>query len=450
MSKHVKIRRGADIKLKGLAEKIKTDAPASSSYAIKPTDFHGVVPKMLVKAGAEVKAGTPIFYDKNHEAVKFVSPVSGEIAEIVRGDKRKILEVRIVPDSKTAYETFQVADPLSMDMGQVREALLNSGLWPYIVQRPYQVIANPSDEPKSIFVSAFDSAPLAPDYDFILHGEGGFFQTGLNALTKLTRGKVHLNIRQGTSPAKVFKEAKNVQINTVSGPHPAGNPGIQIHHIDPIGKGDSVWTVNPQAVYIIGKFFSTGKVDLTKTIALAGPEVDKPRYIRTMVGSSIASLVSEDIQKKDDRIISGNVLTGTKVAYEGYLGFYDDVVTVLREGHEARMFGWIMPNLDKFSVSHALFSWLMPNKRYDLNTNTNGEERAFVVTGQYEKVLPMDIYPVHLLKAILTEDVEKMENLGIYEVAPEDMALCEFACTSKTDVQKILRQGLDLAQKELG
>lgn len=450
MSKNVKIRRGANIKLEGVAQHTKAESGFPSSFAIKPTDFHGLIPKMLVKEGADVKAGTPVFCDKYNEKLKFTSPVSGEVAEVVRGEKRKILEVRIVPDQVQRYEQFNVGDVNSLSSDRIKELLLSSGLWPFVRQRPYDVVANPDQTPKAIFVSAFDSAPLAPDYDFIMAGQGQAFQRGLDALIRLTPGKVHLNVRGGTKVDEVFAKAKGVQINTFSGPHPAGNPGVQIHHISPVNKGEVVWVVSPQAVLLIGKFLGSGKLELSKTIALAGSEVQNPRYINTWVGASIKSLVEGQVKPGDNRIISGNVLTGTKVSMEGYLGFYDDVITVIPEGREPQFMGWLAPNFHKFSLSRSYFSWLMPGKRYHLNTNNNGEDRPFVVTGQYEDVLPMDIYPVQLVKSIITNDIEKMEVLGIYEIAPEDMALCEFACTSKIEVQKIVREGLDIAMKELG
>lgn len=450
MSKNVKIRKGANLRLAGVADRVKTDSAKSSSFAIKPTDFHGLTPKMVVKEGAEVKAGSTLFHDKYNEHIKFTSPVSGEVAAVVRGEKRKILEVRIVPDSDQKFEDFRLKSAADMSGEDVKEALLKSGMWPFMKQRPYDVVANPESKPKAIFISAFDSAPLGPDYDFILHGEAQAFQAGLDAISKLTEGKVHLNLRSGNTSDETFKNAKGVVKNTFSGPHPAGNVGVQIHHIDPINKGDVVWTIRPQAVAMIGRFLSTGKADFTKIVALAGSEVKKPHYIKTMVGASIKSITDGQLNDGDIRIISGNVLTGTQVNDEGYLGFYDDCVSVIPEGKDYQFLGWIAPNLDKLSLSHSYFSWLMPNKRYRLNTNTNGEERAYVVSGQYEDLLPMDIYPVHLIKSIMTNDIERMEQLGIYEVAPEDMALCEFACTSKTDVQKILREGLDTAQKELG
>lgn len=450
MSKNVKIRKGANIKLEGVAQHVKADAVFPSSFAIKPTDFHGLTPKMLVKEGTEVKAGTPLFFDKYNEKIKYTSPVSGEVAEIVRGEKRRILEVRIVPDKEQRFEQFQVGDVASMNADRIKELLLSSGLWPLIKQRPYDVVANPERTPKAIFISAFDSAPLGADYDFIMHGQGQAFQKGIDVLSKLTAGKVHLNLKGGSTADEAFSQAKNVQINKFSGPHPAGNVGIQIHHITPINKGEVVWTLSPQAVLFIGKFFQAGKLDLARTIAIGGSEVQKPKYINTWTGASVKSILEGQLKAGDNRIISGNVLTGTKVSMDGYLGFYDDIISVIPEGHEPQFMGWLAPNFNKLSFSKSYFSWLMPNKQYSLNTNMNGEDRPFVVSGQYDKLLPMDIYPVYLVKSIITNDIEKMEQLGIYEIAPEDVALCEFACTSKIEVQKIVREGLDMAMKELG
>ncbi len=403
---------------------------------------------MLLKEGAEVKAGTPLFYDKNDERIKFSSPVSGEVAEIKRGAKRKILEVIILADKKNEYVDFGATDIASVDRDKVISTLLESGVWPFIKQRPFDVIANPSDKPKAIFISAFNSGPLAEDYDFIMHRQDAEFQNGIDVLNKLTEGKVHLNINGSIKADDAFANAKNVQINKVFGPHPAGNVGIQIHHIDPINKGEVVWVVNPQDVITIGKLFKEGKFDASRTIALCGSKVKSPKYFKSMLGSSIKNLIEGQLEEGKNRIISGNVLTGTSIANDGYLGFYDHQITVIREGGEGEFFGWLSPGFNKFSLSKTFFSWLMPGKEYDLNTNMNGEERAFVMSGEYEKVIPMDIYPVHLIKAIMIEDIELMENLGIYEVAPEDFALAEYACTSKINAQDIVRNGLDLVKKE--
>ena len=451
MSKAIKIRRGLNIRLQGEADKVRATAPNSDTYAIQPPDFHGLVPKMLVKEGAAVKAGTPLFHDKYNDKIVYTSPVSGEVAEVVRGAKRRIMEVRILADKEIQYESFQQADPSTLSREEIIDNLLKSGLWPLLRQRPFDCVANPEETPKAIFISAFDSHPLAPDNDFIVHGHGEEFQAGIDAVVKLTDGKVHLNVRGDVSQSKVFTNSKGVQINKVSGPHPAGNVGVQIHHIDPINKGDLVWYLYPQDVLAIGRLFQTGKLDLSKVVALTGSEVKNPKYFKVISGACIKDIVQNDVEEGDLRYISGNPLTGTEVTTDGYLGFYDSQVTVVPEGNEPQFVltkGWLGLGFDKFSNSRAFPTWLMPGKKYRLNTNMNGEERAFVVTGQYEKVFPFDIYPVQLVKSIIVNDIDGMENLGIYEVGSEDFALCEYVCTSKINVQKIVREGLDVVKEE--
>jgi len=448
MSINIKIRKGLDIKLKGAAERVFAELPASETAVVKPTDFVGIRPKLCVKVGDEVKAGTPLFCDKDNERVVFTSPVSGEVIEINRGAKRKLLDIKVLADSETQYESFTANDPANMDREAIIELLLKSGIWPNIRQRPFEIIANPDNNPKSIFISAFDSAPLGPDNDFLLHGHGEEFQKGLDAIAMLTSGKVHLNVKAGSTTSKVFSNSKNVQINQVSGPHPAGNVGVQIHHIDPINKGEVVWHLSPQAVLTIGRLFLEGRYNASRTIALAGSEVKKGKYFKTVVGGSIKHMVTGNIHEGNLRYISGNPLTGASIPADGYIGFYDSQVTVLPEGNKMEFLGWVTPGLHKFSMSRTFLSWLMPGKEYNLNTNLNGESRAYVVTGEYEKVMPMDIFPVHLIKSIMIGDIEQMENLGIYEVAEEDFALCEFVCTSKTNVQEIIREGLDLVREE--
>lgn len=448
MSKNVKITRGIDIKLKGEAEKILANAPHPSSVSIKPTDFSGVNPRLLVKQGDTVKAGTALFSDKQNESILFTSPVSGEVAEIVRGENRKLLEIRVVADKEIGYESFSAANPADLNREQIIEKILKCGLWAFFRQRPFDVVANPADKPKAIVISAFDSAPLAPDNDFILHGQGELFQLGLDALVKLTEGKVHLNIRGDEKPTGVFTNSKGVQINKVTGPHPAGNAGVQIHHIDPVNKGEVVWCLKPQDVLAIGRLFKEGKYDASRIVAVTGSKAVNPRYYKTIAGVCMSDLLKGIVGEGNVRIISGNPLTGTKVGGKGYLGFYDYQVTLLPEGGEDEFMGWLAPGFNKFSLSRTFFSWVSPGKVYDLDTNMHGEERAFVMSGEYEKVFPMDIYPVNLLKSILVKDIELMENLGIYEVAPEDFALCEVVCTSKIAVQEIVRNGLDLVKKE--
>lgn len=450
MSEYIKIKKGLNIKLAGEADKTFSNIALPETFALKLSDFIDVLPKLLVKQGDEVQAGTPLFYDKNNEAIKFCSPVSGEVIEIIRGEKRKILEVKILADKIINYVNFNKANPKDLSRENIIEALLNSGVWPFIRQRPFGVIANPEEKPKSIFISAFDSNPLAPDNDFIMGEDGENFQTGLDALQKLTDGKVHLNIHADRTQSRVFTGAKGVEINKFSGPHPAGNAGVQIHHIDPVNKGETVWCLNAQDVLIVGRLFNKGRFDPSRVIALTGSQVKRPKYYKTIVGGAVKNILAEGGLKEGiNRIISGNVLTGQEIPEDGYLGFYDSQITVIPEGNEPEFMGWLTPGLNKFSMSRSFFSWLTPNKKYELNTNLHGEERPFVVTGEYEKVFPMDIYPVHLLKAILIEDIELMENLGIYEVVEEDFALCEFICTSKIESQDIIRRGLDLIRKEM-
>jgi Na+-transporting NADH:ubiquinone oxidoreductase subunit A len=333
-------------------------------------------------------------------------------------------------------------------MEEVKEQILKSGLWPFIKKRPYGVIASPEEQPKAIYISTFDTAPLAPDYNFVLEGQMETFQTGVNALAKLTEGKVNLGVNAGSA----FTNVKNVEVTTFEGPHPAGNVGIQIANTKPINKGDVVWTINIQDVLFIGRLFETGKVDFTKTIALTGSEVKNPKYYQTVLGAPVATIIKGKLVDADykQRIISGNVLTGTKVKTQCYIGYYDSQVTVIPEGNELELFGWADPGFGKFSASKTYFGKLFPKKEYTLNANLHGGERAFVVSGQYDKLVPMDLMPVQLLKAILVNDIDKMEQLGIYEVVEEDLALCEYACTSKIEVQKILRTGLNTMIKELG
>jgi Na+-transporting NADH:ubiquinone oxidoreductase subunit A len=451
MSKYIKIKRGLNIKLTGEADRVFSDLALPGTFALKPPDFIGISPKLLVKEGDEVKAGAPLFSDKNNELIQFCSPASGEVLEITRGEKRRVLEIKILADKEMDYLAFNKANPNDLEREEIIRALLNSGVWPFIRQRPYGLIANPADTPKSIFISAFDSNPLAPDYNFILQGKDEEFQIGLDALRKLTGGKVHLNINAHSTASTVFTNAAGVQVNQISGPHPAGNVGVQIHHIDPINKGEVVWWINPQDIVIIGNLFRKGIYDATRVINLTGSQIKQPKYFKTLVSGAVNNILSDGgLKEGDNRIISGNVLTGTRISPDSYSGFYDSQITVIPEGHEPEFMGWLAPGFHKFSLSRTFFSWLTPNKKHNLNTNLHGEERPFVVSGQYEKVLPMDIYPVQLLKSILIEDLEMMEKLGIYEVLEEDFALCEFVCTSKIESQDIIRKGLDIIRKEFG
>lgn len=450
MSKVIRLKKGLDIKLNGAAGKVVKTAGNSDFYGVKPTDFRALTPRLVVKAGDEVKAGDVLFTDKYRPEVKFTTPVSGIVDNVNRGERRKLLEVVIKNSAETIYKDFGIADPGQLGREAVIAKLLDAGVWPFIKQRPYDIIANPATTPKAIFVSAFDSAPLAPDYDLILNGEEKALQTGINCLKQLCNKNVNLGLKEGTPATSVFNKLKNADITYFAGPHPAGNVGIQIHHVNPINKGDLVWTVNIQDLVIIGRLFDEGRLDARKTIVINGSEVKEPLYYKTTAGAQISSLVKGKLKDEvHQRIISGNVLTGSKVDEKSFLGFYSNQITVIPEGDSYEFLGWGTPGFDKFSMSKSFPSFLFPNKRYSLNANFHGERRAFVVSGQYEKVLPMDILPVYLLKAVLAQDLDKMEQLGMYEVAPEDMALCEFVCTSKTPVQQILEKGFELMMKEL-
>ena len=451
MSNDIRIRKGLDISLLGSAEKQTKELPLASLYCLKPSDFHLVIPKLVAREGAVVKAGGTIFYDKRDERVLFPSPVSGTITEIVRGERRKILEIRITPDNVQSFQDFGKKNVVDLSAEQIKAHLLQSGCWPFIKQRPYDVIANPDGKPKAIFVSACKTNPLAPDYDYVLKGKEQALQTALTALSKLTTGKVHVSVFKDSSLSP-FRNLKDIEIHNVSGPHPAGNVSTQIAHISPINKGEVVWVVTPQDLVVIGELFLTGKVHLTRTVALTGSQVENPHYVTAIAGAQISGVVGAQVKDATNtRIISGDVLTGHKVDEKGFLGYYDDQITAIPEGNDYDLFGWAKPISNKISLTRALtFSWLNPKKKYNLNTNTNGEHRAFVVTGMYEEVFPLDIYPMQLLKACLYKDLDELENLGAYEVAPEDFALTEFVCVSKQPHQQIIREGLDLMIQELG
>lgn len=448
MSTDYIINKGINIKLLGDAEKTIVDLNAKR-FAIKPTDFIGCFPKMLVQEGDTVKAGTPLFYDKYRENIKFSSPVSGKVVSLVRGAKRKLLEIIIESDGKGESVDFGSINIENLKREEIISKMLESGIWPFVRQRPYSIIADPTADPKAIFVSAFNSAPLAPDFDLIVHGQGEAFQAGLDVLVKLTSGKVHLNIDSKNTTSKVFLNAKNVQINGFSGPHPAGNVSVHVNRVDPINKGEIIWYAGPQEVISIGKFFLNGKVDSKRIFAFAGSEVNNPKYYKTYIGACITNMTSGNIKSDNNRFISGNVLSGEKIYKDGFMGYYHYLSTVIPEGNYHEFFGWILPGLKKFSISGTFISKLFKNRKYRLDTNLHGGERAMVMTGKYEKVFPFDIYPMQLVKAIMVEDIDLMEQLGIYEIDDEDFALCEVIDTSKTELQKIVREGLDLMRKEM-
>tara|TARA_R110000868_G_scaffold60543_2_gene184765 strand:+ start:2409 stop:3758 length:1350 start_codon:yes stop_codon:yes gene_type:complete len=449
MSKDIRIKKGLNINLVGAAEQTTSKAVLSNVYAIQLSDFHGITPKMMVKQGAEVKAGEPLFYNKNMESMLFVSPVSGELIEIERGDRRRILTLKILADKTQEAFSGAALNVEKASKEELKATLLKSGCWPFIKQRPYDVVANPDTTPKSIFISGYSSGPLQADLNYVLQGKEKELQTAITALGKLTPGKVHVSVGSASSP---LSSMKGIELHNVSGPHPVGLVGTQINKIDPINKGELVWTVTPQDLIIIGEYLMTGKFNAERVIALAGSSVKAPKYYTTKIGAEISTfLYASGVNEENFRVINGDVLTGSKSKPDGYLGFYNNTVTVIPEGDDYELFGWNKPIFDKISATRALtFSWMQPNKKYDLDTNTNGEHRAFVVTGQYEKVFPMDIFPMQLLKACMVKDLDEMEQLGLYEVAPEDFSLTEFICISKQPHQKIIREGLDLLQKEIG
>jgi len=451
MSNDIKIKKGLDIKLKGTAEKATENAIISNTCTVRPEDFHSVIPKLFVKVGEKVKAGQALFFNKVNENVKFASPVSGEVIEIARGEKRKILSIKIQADKEQAFQDFGALSIDSAKAEDIKAKLLASGCWAFVKQRPYDVIANPEVAPKAIFISGYASAPLAADLDYTLTGKETELQAAVIALSKLTEGQVHVGV--GKNGNSALAGLSGVTLHNISGPHPAGNVGTLINKIDPVNKGETVWTVAAQDLVIIGELLLTGKFNAERIVALAGSSVKKPRYFKTKIGSEIATMVYDNGVDKDgnDRIISGNVLSGKQVKPDGVLDYYSNVVSVIPEGDDYEFFGWNKPIFNKISTSRALtFSWLTPKKEFALNTNTNGEHRNFVITGSYEQVFPLDIFPMQILKACMYQDLDEMEALGMYEVAPEDFALTEFVCVSKQPHQDIIRKGLDLMLKEIG
>jgi Na+-transporting NADH:ubiquinone oxidoreductase subunit A len=452
MGKLIRLTKGFDINLQGKAALKLAQSEQPETFAIKPTDFHGIyLPRLLVNEGDVVKAGSPLFHDKKNESIVFTSPVSGEVVEIKRGQKRKLLEVKILADrtvEHVPFTKFSTSEIANLSREQVQSQILTSGVWVNLIQRPFGVVADPAETPKSIFISGFDSHPLAPDYNFLFRGQEQYFQAGIDILRKFTSGPIHLNVHSKREIGTIFSQAQGVELNKFSGPHPSGCVGVQIHHIDPLGKSDVIWTINPYGVIQIGKLFLNGVYDASKTIAVAGSEVKEPQYFRTYTGAGVKKFLYNNLKQQHVRIVSGNVLTGTQIGMDDHIGFYDQLVSVIPEGDQYEFLGWITHSADKLSLSRAwgLFSFLNYNKEYRLDSNTKGEPRAFVQTGVFEKVTPMDVLPTHLLKAIIAEDYDEMEALGIYEVIEEDLALCEFVDVSKHNVQAILREGIDLIQ----
>ena len=483
MSDTITIRKGLDLPIGGAAELRLTDARSITTYAVKPTDFVGLTPRLLVEEGDAVNVGDALFCDKNDERIRFTSPVSGKVKAIVRGEKRKLLEVVVEADFKSVGSMGSdcKSSPTLQQLNtadEIKAAMLQCGLWTMLRQRPFGTVANPDDKPKAIFVSAFSSAPLAPDYDFVMQSKEEWLKKGLEALTLLTDGKVHICFEpeQGLAKQLPTEQLNNSQLTThyISGPHPSGNIGTQIAHIDPINKGEVAWTMNLQDAAVLGELVSTGVYNPEKVIAVAGPNIKNPHYYRVKAGACLAEIIkgqllNNDYPKmdannaaKENRVISGDVLSGTQIAADGFIGAYDDLVSILPEGDYYDFMGWLMPGFRKYSFSRTFFSGFMPKSTFKplgvslprfenlwkFDTNTHGDERPLVFTGNFERVFPFDIYPTQLIKACIIGDIELMENLGIYEVEPEDFALCEFIDTSKTDIQAIIREALEKLRKE--
>ena len=448
MPQVIKIKQGLDIHLKGKAEQA-VSCIEPTLFALQPTDFIALQPRLLVQEGDSVKIGTPLFLDKHDERIQFVSPVSGTVTEIRRGEKRLLQAIVIRCNEKQEALPFEIE---SINKESITQTLLKTGLWPMIRQRPYSTIARPDDHPKAFFISAFDTSPLAPDMDFIAEHFPDSLQKGLEILSILSDNKLHLCIHVEKTKSEVLLKAKNVALHTFSGPHPSGNVGTQINKICPINKGDIVWYCGLPEVINIGHFFRTGQLDFSRIYAIAGSGVQHPHYGRTKLGAAIAALAKDNLKDAHQRLISGNVLTGKAVIKNEFIGFYHNMLTAIPEGdNRQEMLGWLWPGFKKFSVSRTFPSAFVPNRLqpdFELDTNMHGEERAYVMTGEFEKVFPFDIYPLQLIKACSVGDIDLMENLGIYEVEPEDFALCEFIDTSKTDIQSIIRKGLESLRKE--
>lgn len=447
MTNVYQLKRGLDIHLAGKASSDVRTPKGSAVYGLVPDSFTGVKPKVVVKEGDAVKAGDALFVNKLHPQVKFVSPVSGTVKAVVRGERRKLLCVQVEADKTIAYATFKTGDVQKMDAATVKQLLLDSGLFAFILQRPYAVVANPDDTPKGIFVSTFSDMPLAADFEVALQGEEANWQLGIDALSKLA--PVFVGVKPGASTA--LTGTKNATVSEFRGKCPAGNVGVQINHVNPVNKGERVWTIGAEEVLFIGRLLQTGKVDLHRTIAVAGSEVKAPQHANVLVGQQLGSIVDGGLKTDVKvRLIEGNPLVGQAATADDFLGAHTTELTAIPEGDTAdEAFGWIMPRLKDFSVSRTYCSWLQGSKKeYVLDARIKGGERHMIVSGEYDSVFPMDIYPEQLLKAIIAGDIDRMEALGIYEVAPEDFAVAEFVDSSKVALQRLVREGLDMLRKE--
>ena len=445
MANVIKLRKGLDINLQGKAEEKKIQLKSNGKFALVPDDFEGVTPKVVVKEGDKVKAGDVLFVNKQYPEVKFASPVSGIVSAVVRGERRKVLCVKIDADNKQEFTDFGKKDVGTLSGEQVINALLEAGIFGYINQLPYAVSTNPSVQPKAIFVSALRDKPLAANFEYEVEGQEADFQTGLTALSKIA--KTYLGIGVGSK----LEGMKDVEVNVFDGKCPAGNVGVQVNNIDPVNKGEVVWTIgDPTVVLFIGRLFNTGKVNLTRTVALCGSEINSPAYVDMLVGEELSTLLSNSYDSsRSVRIINGNVLTGKPTTKDGFLGAHTSEITVIPEGNDAdELLGWILPRFKQFSVNRSYFSWLCGKKQYALDARVKGGERHMIMSGEYDKVLPMDIYGEYLIKAIIAGDIDRQEALGIYEVSPEDFALAEFVDSSKLELQRIVREGLNILRKE--
>jgi Na+-transporting NADH:ubiquinone oxidoreductase subunit A len=441
MSKLIKLRKGLDVNLKGKAALETVSVKCPGEYALVPDDFTGMKPKVVVNEGDTVLAGDALFVDKKHPEVKFVSPVSGTVTLVERGDRRKLLSVRVKSDGKQQSREFDVK-------GDIKAVLMESGMFAFFRQRPYDVVANPEDKPKAIFVSAFNSMPLSQDFSYVVKGQEEEFKAGIKALSAIAKVNLGINVAQ----SKTFlNDVPNCEVTVFDGPAPAGNVGVHINHVDPINKGEVVWTIGAEEVIFVGRLMKTGRVDLTRTIAVAGSEVKKPAYATIKVGQKLDTLLQGQISDEASlRIINGNVMTGIKTSKDGYLAAHATEVNVIPEGDHADEFmGWIMPRFNTFSTHRSYLSWLFGKKKeYVFDARVKGGERHMIMSGEYDKVFPMDIFAGYLIKAIITGDIDRQEALGIYEVAPEDFAIAEFVDSSKLELQRIVREGLDILRKE--
>ena len=448
MSQSFKIRKGYNIKLVGEASSNDFGQYNASTYAVSPLDFPGITPKLAVKAGSKVLAGDTLFFDKDRPEVKICAPVSGEVAEIQRGAKRKILAVLLLADSETSYAKQGAFDLSKGDREAAATHFSNTGVGAFITTRPYGVAASMNEQPRDIFVNGIQSGPLNGDLATQLAGKGEAVQAAISALSLMTTGKVYVS-HDADAPAVPELQVDGATHISFSGKHPKGLVGTQIAKVAPINKGEVVWTLNAIDLPIIGRAFLTGEYAPEYKVAVTGSKAMNTGYATMLQGVNLHEFISANISADNTRLIAGDVLTGIQLAADGFLSFGKAQLTAIPEGNQTEFFGWVLPGFGKFSTNRAFWGWLFPNRKYDLDTNMHGEERAFVVSGEYEKFIPMDIFPQQLLRSILIKDIEKMEQLGIYEVVPEDFAIAEVACTSKLPLQQIVRDGLNDLRKEM-